>query len=84
MDRMILVQRGTRVWVALDDTCRVEFPTTGSDITDHEYAVQRIQELRERLEGHALSTLSLVRFCSSYQGIVQFAEAEPAPVISEH
>jgi hypothetical protein len=80
---MSIVQSGTSTWISLDDTCRVEFPTTGSDITDHEYAVRCIQEMRERREGHALSSLSLVRFCSSYQGIVHFTEVEPAPVISE-
>jgi hypothetical protein len=81
---MILVQRGTRVMYNMDQTAVIEFPTTGLDIEDHEYAAARISQFLVKAGELAEGELSPVRFVSSYQGMVSFAEAPTDPVISEH
>jgi hypothetical protein len=66
----------TRVWANGYGNWCVEFPTTGLDITDHEYAMTRIHaELVER-ELCAADYVPTVGFISSYRGRVEFTEID--------
>lgn len=82
MDRMTIVQRGTRVFQDMAESVHVEFPTTGSDIEDHEYAVRCVKEFLDRREG-VTDSLPAVRLFVSYQGMVEYVEVQPTPVLSE-
>lgn len=83
MDRLTLAQRGTRTFQDMEGTVHVEFPTLGSDIQDHEYAVRCIKEFFDRRDG-TTDSLPTVKFAVSYQGMVEYIETAPEPVISEH
>ena len=66
----------TRTWADGFGNWRAEFPTTGLDITDHEYATQVIREellLREDIGSDYIPT---VGFIASYRGRVEFSEID--------
>lgn len=67
---------GTRTWADGFGNWRAEFPTTGLDITDHEYAVTVIRaELLERGE-ISEDYIPTVGFISAYRARVEFTEID--------
>ena len=72
-----LTNTGTVVYADGYGNWRAEFPHTGSDITDHEYAVTRIRA--ELLERGAIATdyIPTVGFIASYRGRVEYSEIDP-------
>ncbi len=68
----------TDLWADGFGNWRVQFPTTGSDLTDTEYAITRItEELVQRGEISDDYVLQ-VGFNSSYRGRVEYVELDPS------
>lgn len=66
----------TMLWADGFGNWRAEFVSTGSDITDHEYAVSVIREELLRRGEIAADYIPTVGFIASYRGRVEFSEID--------